>query len=156
MVAAYKDSYVALRAAKGAGSSPLYPGALAALQALRAHDTCLLGVATGKSRRGLDALFDSHALHGTFATEQVADHHPSKPHPSMVLAAMSETGVGPRDTVVIGDTVFDMEMAQAAGVRAIGVGWGYHAPADLGAATAIARDFRDLGRLLHETAGRPA
>ncbi len=126
MVEAYKDSYADLRAAKGAGSSPLYPGALEALEALGGRDTYLLGLATGKSRRGLDALFDSHGLRGRFVTEQVADHHPSKPHPSMVLTAMAETGVGPRDTVVIGDTVFDMEMARAAGAHGIGVGWGYH------------------------------
>ncbi|MCM2563216.1 HAD-IA family hydrolase [Lutimaribacter sp. EGI FJ00015] len=143
MVAAYKDSYVALRATKGVASSPLYPGALAALQALAGRDDVLLGVATGKSRRGLDALFDSHGLRGTFVTEQVADHHPSKPHPSMVLTAMAETGVEPRDTVVIGDTVFDMEMAQAAGVHGIGVGWGYHPRTQLQARAASVIDGFD-------------
>ncbi|MFD1511135.1 HAD-IA family hydrolase [Lacimonas salitolerans] len=126
MVAAYKDSYVALRATKGAASSPLYPGAAQVLRALAGRDDVLIGVATGKSRRGLDALLDSHGLRGVFVTEQVADHHPSKPHPSMVLTAMDETGVDPRDTVVVGDTVFDMQMARAAGAHGIGVAWGYH------------------------------
>lgn len=131
MVAAYKDSYVRLRAEKGAASSPLFPGARAVLDALGVQEDYLLGVATGKSRRGLDALFDSHDLRGVFVTEQVADHHPSKPHPSMVMAAMAETGVDPQNTVVIGDTVFDMQMARAAGAHGIGVGWGYHPAEDL-------------------------
>lgn len=126
MVTAYKDSYVALRATKGASSSPMYPGAMDVLHLLAQRDDVLLGVATGKSRRGLDALLDSHDLRGVFVTEQVADHHPSKPHPSMVLTAMAETGVDPRNTVVVGDTVFDMQMARAAGAHGIGVSWGYH------------------------------
>lgn len=151
MVTAYKDSYVSLRAAKGAASSPLYPGALAVLEALGARDEYLLGVATGKSRRGLDALFDSHGLRGRFVTEQVADHHPSKPHPSMVLAAMAETGVDPADTVVVGDTVFDMEMARAAGAHGIGVSWGYHPVQELqGQAARVIDSFDALPSCLDE------
>ena len=56
---------------------------------------CGSGVATGKSRRGLDHILAAHGLQGAFATCQVADDHPSKPHPSMVLAALAETGVDP-------------------------------------------------------------
>ena len=150
MVQAYKDSYVALRAAKSAASSPLYPGARAVLEQLAQQPNMLLGVATGKSRRGLDALFDSHDLRAFFVTTQVADHHPSKPHPSMVLQAMAETGVGPQDTVVVGDTSFDMDMAQAAGARAIGVSWGYHPLQALGAANHLISDFAELPPLLDQ------
>ena len=57
-----------------------------------------------------------------------ADDAPSKPDPGMLVNAMRETGAEPRDTVMIGDTSYDMEMARAAGVAAIGVGWGYHSP----------------------------
>ena len=91
----------------------------------------VLGVATGKSRRGLDHILAAHALQGAFATCQVADDHPSKPHPSMVLAALAETGVDPSMAVMIGDTSFDMEMGRSAGVATLGVSWGYHPVADL-------------------------
>ncbi len=69
-------------------------------------------------------------------TMQVADDHPSKPHPSMVQAALDEAGVAAADAVMVGDTTFDMAMARAAGVEALGVGWGYHPPADLARAGA--------------------
>jgi phosphoglycolate phosphatase len=69
---------------------------------------------------------------------QTSDDAPSKPHPGMVLAAMRETGAAPQETVVVGDTVFDLEMARAAGARAIGVAWGYHPASALRAAGADA------------------
>lgn len=127
MVAAYKEAYVAQRVEGGGeGASPLFPGALAALQALGARDEVLLGVATGKSRRGLNHLFDTHGLGAFFVTTQVADDHPSKPHPSMVLTALAETGVEARDAVILGDTSYDMDMGRAGGIAAFGVNWGYH------------------------------
>jgi phosphoglycolate phosphatase len=127
VVQGYKDSYHATRQAQGAAvGSPLYPGAAQALAALAGRDDLLLGVATGKSRRGLDELLKAHGLTDIFVTRQVADDHPSKPHPSMVLTCLAETGVEPGDAVMIGDTSYDMQMAGAAGVAAIGVGWGYH------------------------------
>lgn len=132
LVQAYKDAFVALRGADGAGeASPLYPGARAALDALGAQDDTLLAVATGKSRRGLDKMLARHGLQGRFHSEQVADFHPSKPHPSMILTALAETGVPPARAVMVGDTTFDMDMARAAGVRCIGVTWGYHPAARL-------------------------
>lgn len=145
MVEAYKQAYVDLRAKGGVEqSSPLYPGARAALEALQAQDHTLLGVATGKSRRGLDKLIEGHGLEGLFLTQQVADHHPSKPHPAMVLQAMADMGVEPAQTVMIGDTSFDMEMARAAGAGAIGVSWGYHPRDRLHAADRIIEDFAAL------------
>ncbi|WP_281966442.1 HAD-IA family hydrolase [Roseovarius nanhaiticus] len=132
LVEAYKRSYMSLRAQAGAAqSSPLFPGTRAMLDSLAARDDLLLGVATGKSRRGLDKLIEGHGLHGLFVTHQVADHHPSKPHPAMLHAALSETGVDARDAVMIGDTTYDMDMARAAGISTIGVSWGYHPAADL-------------------------
>ncbi|MDF1729315.1 MAG: HAD-IA family hydrolase, partial [Sulfitobacter sp.] len=126
MEVAYKEAYMSLRAAGGAeGSSPLYPGAREVLEALHARPEVLLGVATGKSRRGLDRLIEGHGLGHFFVTQQVADFHPSKPHPSMVLTALAECGVEPQAAVMVGDTSFDMDMARAAGVTGIGVSWGY-------------------------------
>lgn len=157
LVGWYKDAYTDLRATTGvAQSSPLYPDARATLDALHAIPETLLGVATGKSARGLDKLLDGHDLRRLFVTRQVADHHPSKPHPSMLLAALAETGVAPEHAVMVGDTSFDMEMARAAGITGIGVGWGYHPAEALSAATAIARDFRDLAGMLDEMRKAPA
>lgn len=134
----YKNAFVSMRSdGNKAALSPLFPGIAAALEACEAQDYWLLGVATGKSRRGLDHLIDLHGWHKRFLTRQCADNHPSKPHPSMVLAAMAETGVAPARCVVIGDTSYDMEMARAAGARGIGVSWGYHSAADLRAAGAV-------------------
>ncbi|MBY5987423.1 HAD-IA family hydrolase [Roseovarius atlanticus] len=151
MVEWYKEAYIALRAKIGAAeSSPLYPGAREVLEALHAQPETLLGVATGKSRRGLDKLLEGHGLERMFITQQVSDHHPSKPHPSMIRAALSETGLEPHQAVMVGDTSFDMEMAAAAGVAGIGVGWGYHPREALGAARHVIERFDDLPPLLQE------
>ncbi len=145
LVEGYKNAYMALRITTGAAqSSPLYPGAQAALEALHADPETLLGVATGKSRRGLDKLLEGHNLTGMFITQQVADFHPSKPHPAMIAAALAETGVDSRAAVMIGDTSYDMEMAKSAGVAAIGVSWGYHPTSALGAADVVIDRFADL------------
>lgn len=126
MVATYKDAYADLRRTKGAASSPLYPGVRDVLDHFAAQDDLLLGVATGKSKRGLDSLIEAHGLEELFVTRQVADFHPSKPNPSMIRAALDETGVAAADAVMIGDTTYDMDMALNAGVASIGVTWGYH------------------------------
>ncbi len=152
LVVAYKDAYADLRQRHGAAeASPLYPGARALIDRLQAVPECLLGVATGKSKRGLDALIEAHGLEGVFITRQVADFHPSKPHPAMIEAALSDTGLAARDAVMVGDTSFDMDMARAAGVKGIGVGWGYHPVAQLGAAHTIVQDFDALEGALHAT-----
>lgn len=142
MVEAYKNSYVERRAQVGAaGSSPLYPGARAAIERLHQTPDIVLGLATGKSRRGLDILLDAHELRPYFDTQQVADYHPSKPHPSMIHAALDETGVLAQHAVMVGDTTFDMQMAQAAGVSFVGVDWGYHPVEQLKDAAVVLTDF---------------
>lgn len=150
LVDAYKQAYFDRRQTLGEGAAPLYPGALEVLEALSRRDDMLLGVATGKSRRGLNAMLQAHGLERAFVTRQVADDHPSKPHPSMILTAMAECGVQACDTVMIGDTSFDMEMAQAAGVAGIGVSWGYHAQTELRRARRIIDHFRDLPPALND------
>ncbi|MGR3620685.1 HAD-IA family hydrolase [Pseudophaeobacter sp.] len=148
LVAGYKRAYMDRRLAQGAGHSPLFPGAAETLAALNMVPEYLLGVATGKSQRGLDALIASHGL-DCFVTRQVADHHPSKPHPSMVLTALAETGVEARDAVMIGDTSYDIDMGRAAGVCTIAVDWGYHPAAGLGADHIIS-SFAQLEPLLQQ------
>lgn len=128
---------------------PLYDG-IADLVMRLAGDGWMLGVATGKSQRGLDHCLAVHGLSAHFATLQTADHHPSKPHPSMVDTALAETGVARELCVMIGDTQFDMAMAVNAGVRAIGVDWGYHTAQELRDAGAerVALNPAELGDLL--------
>lgn len=145
LVSAYRLAYRQLRESRGSeASSPLFPGARAALEALNADSVTLLGIATGKSRRGVAALMTDHGLGHLFATIQTADTHPSKPSPSMILQALADTGVEPGRAVMLGDTIHDVEMAKSAGVRAISVGWGYHDATRIGADRTIAR-FDDLG-----------
>ena len=134
--AAYRERF---RAAREAGLlvEPLYDG-MAELIVRLSTSGWVLGVATGKSQRGLEHCLAAHGLSAHFSTLQTADHHPSKPHPAMIAAALAETDADPDQTVMIGDTVFDMAMAQAAGVRGIGVDWGYHAATELLGAGAIA------------------
>jgi len=121
---AYKRAFFDLRAA-GLADEPLYDGIAQAIADLDARGW-LLGVATGKSDRGLKHILEHHGLHPRFVTLQTADRHPSKPHPSMLEQAMADAGAAPVTTAMIGDTSFDMMMAKAAGCRAIGVAWGYH------------------------------
>ncbi|MCA0930639.1 HAD-IA family hydrolase [Ruegeria profundi] len=144
LVEGYKQAYHAQRLEQGAASSPLYPGARDTIEALHAVPEILLGVATGKSQRGLDALIEAHGLERYFVTRQVADHHPSKPHPSMIDTARGETGVGVANTVMVGDTRFDMDMARAAGVPSVGVTWGYHDRLALDGATCVIETFDQL------------
>jgi phosphoglycolate phosphatase len=121
----YKKAFTDLRRQPD-HHEPLYEGALQALTQLAARDDVVLGIATGKSRRGVDALFEREGLGAHFATVQTADDHPSKPHPSMIEQAMLEVGAEPGQTVMIGDTTYDIEMACAAEVAGLGVDWGYH------------------------------
>ncbi len=148
VVQGYKNAYKSAREAGGAAHSPLYPGAREALDVLNSVPEYLLGVATGKSQRGLDELIKAHEL-SCFVTRQVADHHPSKPHPSMVMTAMAETGVEPAQTVMIGDTSYDIDMGRAAGVTTIAVDWGFH-PADQLGADHVISSFTQLPPLLNE------
>lgn len=121
---AYRAAFFDLRA-EGLAEEPLYDGIADAIGALDARGW-LLGVATGKSDRGLKHILEHHGLYPKFVTLQTADRHPSKPHPSMLEQAMADAGATPATTAMIGDTSFDMAMAKAAGCAAIGVAWGYH------------------------------
>ncbi len=125
----YKDAFFELRSSPD-HAEPLFPGAEDALAKLE-DDGWLLGIATGKTRRGLDAMLERHGFTKRFLTLQTADGHPGKPHPSMVLQAMAETGADADQTVMIGDTVFDVKMGKSAKAFAAGVAWGYHPPEEL-------------------------
>jgi phosphoglycolate phosphatase len=140
LVELYKQAFFDLRQQPD-HFEPMFPGALAALDALTSAGL-QLGIATGKGRRGLMFMVEKLGLADRFAVLQSADDAPGKPHPGMLLNAMAATGIDPSSTVMIGDTSFDMAMAVNAGVRGIGVAWGYH-PADelarAGATTIVGR-----------------
>jgi phosphoglycolate phosphatase len=124
MAERYRTSYLTLRN-NGLEHEPLYDGMAALLSELD-ENGWLLGVATGKSDRGLERCLDHHGIKGLFVTLQTADRHPSKPHPSMVWQALADAGTAAVNAVMIGDTVYDIHMGKAAGCRTIGVNWGYH------------------------------
>jgi phosphoglycolate phosphatase len=147
-VAAYKQAFFRARE-RGMVHEPLFEGIDALLARLH-RNGWTLGVATGKSDRGLHGCLRMHGIFDLFVTLQTADRHPSKPHPAMLETAMAEAGAQPADTVMIGDTVYDIEMAVAAGARAIGVAWGYHTPEELLAAgaEAMATTPAKLGEML--------
>lgn len=116
----YKARFRELRLA---APEVLFPGVREVLTAMAAEGW-LLGVATGKSRRGVDALFDIHGLTALFDVIRTADDGPGKPHPFMAADAAGALGVDPARTVMIGDSIHDMAMARAAGAKALGVVWG--------------------------------
>lgn len=142
----YRAAFTAIRQNRE-HDEPMFPGMRAVVEELARRNDVALGVATGKSRRGVDRLFTREGFHAYFATVQTADGHPSKPHPSMIEAAMRQTAVAAEATVMIGDTTFDIEMAGRAGVRALGVSWGYHRVDQLERAGAD-RIVHDAGALI--------
>jgi phosphoglycolate phosphatase len=148
LVDAYRSAFFRARE-QGLVAEPLYDGIADLLRSLHAKGW-LLGVATGKGDRGLQGCLIKHGIFDLFVTLQTADRHPSKPDPSMLAAAMLEAGAAPADTVMIGDTAFDMAMARAAGCRALGVAWGYHAPEEMIAAgaEAVAQTPAELEELI--------
>lgn len=145
MTAHYKATYTGVRAEPGF-QEPLFTGIAEMMATLERRDDLLIGAVTGKSRRGLDLIRAAHGFDKTFFVSRTADDCPSKPHPAMVTECCSEAGIDAARTVVIGDAIYDMQMAKAAGAKAIGVSWGYASMPELVAAGAdhILRTPADL------------
>ncbi len=146
---AYREQYRALRQ-NAPAPEPMFPGAASLLTRLAARKDFVLGLATGKSRRGVLRFLEQNGLDGVFATIQTADDAPSKPHPAMILQAMEQTGVSSDAAIMVGDTSHDMLMAASAHVPGVGVSWGYHTAAELQRAGAkiIVRSFTALAQAL--------
>lgn len=149
MVEIYRDEFHRLRA-EDSFPERLFPGIEPMLRDLALHDDVLLGMVTGKSRRGVRLVVEAHALESIFQVVRTADDCPSKPHPAMVLECCREMGVDARRAIVIGDATFDMQMARAAGADALGVVWGAQRRDALIAAGAgdVAETVPDLVALL--------
>ena len=124
---------------------PLYHGVIETLQALK-KTGALLAVITGKGRHGLRKVFDRHNLHDLFVVTKTADCGAGKPNPQVLLDAMDEVGADKTNSVIIGDTTYDILMGKNAGIKSIGVSFGYHSVADLKEAGAelIVDAFTDL------------
>lgn len=105
--------------------SPLFPGVKELLETLDNHGYWL-AVATGKGRQGLDQVLDDSGLRGRFHTTRCASETFSKPHPRMLEEILEQTGLDADDALMIGDTEYDLEMANNAGMASLGVSYGVH------------------------------
>lgn len=145
MTAHYKAISGDVRAESGM-TAPLFAGIRPLIETLASRDDLLIGAVTGKSRRGLTHILETHGFAPHFIVSRTADDCPSKPHPAMVTECCHETGFDTRDSIVVGDAVYDMQMAKAAGATAIGVSWGYAGVEDLlkAGADAIVHHPQDL------------
>lgn len=123
----YRAHSLALRGANPA-LEQVFPDARETLAQLKAEGH-RLGIVTGKGAAGLHQCLDHFGWHDYFDDLRPADNAPGKPDPTLILRAMSALDSMAAETVMVGDTTFDMIMAKRAGVAGIGVGWGYHAPA---------------------------
>lgn len=103
----------------------LFQGVVETLHQFQA-DGYLLGVATGKARRGLDRSLEETGCKALFHATRCADEAFSKPHPQMLQDVMDVLGAEPRDTLMVGDTEYDMQMANNAGTAAVAVDYGVH------------------------------
>lgn len=130
MMAYYKSIFMSVRAT-GKYPETMFDGIADLIARLVARDDVLIGAVTGKSRRGLEGTLENNRIRSHFIVSRTADDCPSKPHPAMVSECCDETGMTPAQTVVIGDAVYDMQMAKSAGAKALGVSWGYGSVEDL-------------------------
>lgn len=144
----YTEAFVILRETQE-GREPLYEGALCLLEDLHRRDW-KLGVATGKSRRGVANILHKHGLDRLFHASVCADDGPGKPHPFMVEENLRLIGASRERALVVGDATHDMAMARAAGVRAIGVSWGFAEAEELRLAGAheVHHDYPSLTKAL--------
>jgi len=120
MTAHYRRHYVARE-----DDIPLFAGADRMLAELDAAGY-LLAVATGKSRAGLSRVLAQNALTTRFHATRCADEGFPKPHPDMLLHLMERLDVSPAQTLMIGDTTHDLELARNAGTAAVAVAYGAH------------------------------
>jgi phosphoglycolate phosphatase len=152
IVDSYRSQY---RQRAGTAREPMFQGALDTLNRLQRQKDTVLAVATGKGYQGAVTLLERHKILDRFHSVETPDHNRGKPDPQMIETAMEKAGATRGETVMIGDTVHDIKMAKAAGVKAIGVAWGYHTVFDLNEAGAdvIVENFAELDAAIDEALG---
>jgi len=118
---AYREHYLT----KDKTPSPLFDGATEALNSLRdsGYD---LAVATGKSRRGLDKGLIDTGLEAYFPITRCADETRSKPHPQMLEEILVDCNTEPSNTLLIGDSEYDLQLANNTKVDGLAVSYGVH------------------------------
>ncbi|MBF0424015.1 MAG: HAD-IA family hydrolase [Magnetococcales bacterium] len=121
---AYKEEFRRL-ASQGLTEAPLFSGVAETLRLLY-EAGMVLAVATGKSKAGLERSLRAHDLESWFTFFQTADSAPSKPHPAMLTQILDQSGFSPNETLMVGDTDFDILMARNAGVASCAVTFGCH------------------------------
>lgn len=124
-VTAYSDRYRYHYLVKNDTHSPLFNGAKDVLQTLK-DNGYWMAIATGKGREGLDLVLNESELGSFFLTTRCASETFSKPHPQMLEEIMHELAIEPEQTLMIGDTEYDMELAQNAGAHSLAVSYGVH------------------------------
>ena len=132
--------------------SPLYENAKNFLENLKRNEEIILAIATGKGLKGLLQILKAHNLESFFSKLQTSDFYPSKPDPTMLVSLMKTLKIKTEDAVMVGDTDFDISMAHRAGIKSIGVLWGYHSISriKLMKPTAIVENFADLEQKINE------
>ena len=150
----YKQAFVERRSEPDF-KEPLYEGAVETLQRL-SDDGWLIAMATGKSHRGIRAIFDMHPLEPFFDTIWCADDGPGKAHPFMCEQAMAALGAEPHQSLIIGDAVHDIRMGLNAGIHTLGVSWGFGETQELEAVGAheVHHDYASLNASLNAFAQR--
>jgi len=153
-IRAYYDAVARGERTRPPLSEVLFPGALEALEEI-AGSGALLGIVTSRNSRRLTQLLETHGLHDHFVSVKTVDHGPGKPNPHLLLQAMSDVGADAARTVMIGDTVYDIQMAANAGTAGVGVAWGVHEADELRAAGAshVVRAFHELPSIVHGLIG---
>lgn len=148
-IEAIRQAYSRHFFSREASPQQIFSGMPAVLQRLQVQGRGR-AVATGKSRRGLDMALQSSGLHAHFDITRCADETRSKPDPAMLEEILQFYAIGPEQAVMIGDTTYDMEMAQRIGMPAIGVRWGVHDDESLGrfSPRAIVSSVEELGTIL--------
>ena len=121
LVAEYRDQFVSINQTV----SPLYGGVTEMLDILE-EQGYWLAVATGKSRSGLNHVLQEMGMQQRFHGTKTADETASKPNPLMLQELMAECGYAAEQVLMVGDTEFDLLMAQAAGVDVVAVKGGAH------------------------------
>lgn len=105
--------------------SPMFDGAQTLIENLN-QQGYFLAVATGKGRLGLDKVLDESGMARFFHYTRCADETRSKPHPQMLEEIISFCGVESDEAIMIGDTEYDLQMANHAGTHALAVSYGVH------------------------------
>jgi phosphoglycolate phosphatase len=154
MIRAYYDDVAAGRRAPPPRREPAFPGACEALAAL-ADAGVLLAIVTSRGNHRVHDILSACGIAGHFLTVKTVDHGPGKPNPFLLLQAMAEAGVSGDQTVMVGDTTYDILMARNARTAAVGVDWGVHPPHELEAAGAnrVVTRFEEIPPLVHELTG---